>query len=148
MENNFPDSLSYLRCYSVSMSIGYLYLLTWYPCISSMITVKGWDSLTGEEDRCALRTIPSGLRATLYFHPARPPTKRLQFFYNIILSPSSAPTLLLLSIRLQLFPPISSPLSATTFPGLIPMIYIGWSYLIISRIGVLTASAPPPNTSP
>ena len=84
-------------------------LLTWPIFIYSILNVGGYISLPGSEARVSSGTVPSGLRATLYIHPVRSPPKPLQFFYHIILSPSSAPTLLYLSLRLRLFPPCLLP---------------------------------------
>ena len=70
-----------------------------------MLSVEGGVSLPGEEARGTLGTVPSGLRATLYLHPVQPLPKNLRFFYHIILSPSSSPPLLSLSLRLIFFPP-------------------------------------------
>ena len=70
-----------------------------------MLNIGGWVSLHGEEASGALSTAPSGLRATLHIPPVRLPSKRLWFLYHIIPSPSSASTLLPLSLRLQFFCP-------------------------------------------
>ena len=64
-----------------------------------MLNVGGWCSSPISEARGALGTIPIGLRANLYLHPVRPPPKRLQLFYHIIPSLSSAPTLIYLYLR-------------------------------------------------
>ena len=42
-----------------------LSLLTWTPCINSMLNIGGWNSLPGAEARCALGTVPIGLSAIL-----------------------------------------------------------------------------------
>ena len=76
-------------------------LLTWPTCIYIMINVGGWNSLPVSEDIGALVTNTSGLCATLYIHPARPPPKRLRLFYHIIISPSSTPTLQSLQLQLS-----------------------------------------------
>ena len=76
----------------------YIYILTWTPCISSMLNGRRCNYLPGAETRGALGITPSGLRATLYLHTARPPLKRLRLFYRTILSPSSASPLLSLSL--------------------------------------------------
>ena len=73
-------------------------ILTWTPYISSMINARRCNYLPGAEAREVLGTILSGLCATLYLHIAQPLPKPLQFLYRIILSPSSAPPLLSLSL--------------------------------------------------
>ena len=93
-------------CSLISLS-----LLTWPTCIYSMINIGGRSSLPGSEAKDALGTIPSGLRATLYLYPTRPRPKSLWLFYHIITYPSPDPTLIYLSLCLQLFHPcIPTPL--------------------------------------
>ena len=111
-------------------------LLTWPPCIYSMLDVGGWNSLPGAEVRGKLYTVPSGLSATLHLHCTRSLSKRLQFFYHIIISLSSDLTLISLSLqlRLRLPPPVYSPPFAATFPVLISMIFrSGFSYHRLDR---------------
>ena len=119
-----------------------LSILTCPPCIYIMLNVVEWSSLPISEARGALYTVPGWLDNTLYLHPTRPPPKRLQFFYHIIIFSSSAPTLLSLSLRIRPPPPPRLP----TPPW--PTLYPGWSAPTISWIGVFPASDPPPNTIP
>ena len=67
------------------------------------------SSLPGAEARGTLGTVPSGLRATFYLHITRSLPKCLWFFYHIITSQSSDPTLLSLYLRLRLFHPCLLP---------------------------------------
>ena len=100
-----------------------------------MLNVGGWNSLPGAEARGALGTVPSGLHATLYLHPAQPPPKRLQFFYHIILSPSSATPLL--SLRLLCFSPRLLPPLRGYLPRPDPHDIQGGLFLKNSRVHVL-----------
>ena len=44
----------------------YLYLLSWPPCITSVLNIGGWSSLPGAEASIALGNVLIGLHATLY----------------------------------------------------------------------------------
>ena len=86
-----------------------------------MLNIGGWNYLPISEASGTLGTVPSGLHPTLYLSPTRPPLKRLWFFYHIIPSPSSAPTLPSLSLQF-LLPCLPPPPSAPECPALIPRI--------------------------
>ena len=43
-----------------------IYILTWPPCIASVINITRWSSLTEAESSNVLGTVPIGLRTTLY----------------------------------------------------------------------------------
>ena len=53
--------VTYLQHKSVGIS-----LLTWPPCIASVLNIKGWYSLPIPEDIGELGTVPIGLHAKLY----------------------------------------------------------------------------------
>ena len=61
-------------CVTLSLSLS---LLTWPPCIYSILNVRVGSSLPGTQARGSLGTVSSGLLATLYLHPSRPPQKHL-----------------------------------------------------------------------
>ena len=94
-----------------------------------MINNGGQNYLPGAEASGALGTDTSGLSATLYIHPARPPPKRLQLFYHIVLSQSSTPSLQ--SLQLQL----SFPWLEKALKGFHNLGKESWSWME-SRVGV------------
>ena len=111
-----------------------------------MLNIGWWGSLPRAEASSTLGNVPSVLHATIYLSPVRPPLNHLWFFYHIIPSPLSAPTLL--SIYLQLLLPCPHPPPPLLqFPPL-SLIYPGWAAPTISGIGTFPAIALPPDTSP
>ena len=130
------------RNWGISLSLS---ILTWNPCIATMINIGGWISLPGTEDSGALGTVPIGLRATLY--PILQTSVWLSLVLLFILVPyfhTSLPCSNFLSDSSVSVPPSLPLLHSLT----LPLEYLERYDPTITCIGTLLDSALSPYTSP